>query len=294
MTSGSSILATDSDGADRRARTAPITFGAADLRPKRRVWRSGAAAALLVIALSSPAKAETTPLEDLLLRTGRVVETFWGQISGVTCREAISQSKLDLKGKTIYQQEGVFDYLVLLRMEGQDLSVEESRVSQREPHSKKKVTLLVTSGFSTLVLIFHPYYQSSFEFSQQSEEMLDGKHLLRVRFQPIPGARSPSALMAGGREFALALEGTAWIEPDSGAIVRITARLETPLEDIGLRRMESDVRYAPVSFEGGAAVYWLPVSASIEAETTQQRWRNVHRFSGYRKFTVNSRIVPSH
>ena len=231
-------------------------------------------------------------MEELLHRTGKVVESFWEQISGVTCREAITQSKLDAKGKTIYQQEGVFDYLVLLKLEGKDLSVEESRVSQQEPRSKKKVPLLVTNGFSTLVLIFHPYYQSSFQYSQMSDETLDGKRLLRVRFQPVAGARSPSALLAGGREYPLPLEGVAWIEPESAAIVRITARLDAPLDDIGLRRMESDVRYAPVSFEGGAAVYWLPVSASIEAETARQSWRNLHRFSGYRKFTVNSRIVP--
>ena len=259
----------------------------------RPAWRRCAVAALLVIVLSAPALAETTPMEELLLRTGKVVESFWGQISGVTCSEAITQSKLDAKGKTIYQQEGVFDYLVLLRLEGNDLSVEESRMLQREPRSKKKVPLLVTNGFSTLVLIFHPYYQSSFEYSLVTDELLDGKRLRRVRFQPVRGARSPSALLAGGREYALALEGMAWMDPDSGAIVRITARLEAPLDDIGLRRMESDVRYAPVPFEGGTAVYWLPVSASIEAETAQQSWRNVHRFSRYRKFTVNSRIVPN-
>ena len=259
----------------------------------RPAWRRCAVAALLVIALSAPTLAETTPMEELLLRTGKVVESFWGQISGVTCSEAITQSKLDAKGKTIYQQEGVFDYLVLLRLEGQDLSVEESRMLQREPRSKKKVPLLVTNGFSTLVLIFHPYYQSSFEYSLVTDELLDGKRLRRVRFQPVRGARSPSALLAGGREYPLPLEGMAWIDPDSGAIVRIAARLEAPLDDIGLRRMESDVRYAPVPFEGGAAVYWLPVSASIEAETAQQSWRNVHRFSQYRKFTVNSRIVPN-
>ena len=211
----------------------------------------------------------------------------------MTCREAITQSKLDLKGKTIHEQEGMYDYLVLLRMEGQDLSVEESRMSQRESHGKKKVPLLVTNGFSTLALIFHPYYQSSFEFSQQSEELVNGKHLLNVHFQPVQGARSPSALMVGGNEYPLQLEGNAWIELDTGAIVRIAAHLAAPLESVGLRRMESDVRYGPVPFEGGAATYWLPASASIEVETARQRWRNVHRFSAYRKFTVNSRIVPN-
>jgi len=293
MTSGSLISVTASSGRNRPRPGAKRGLSPVNGAERRPVGQKCIGAALLMTLLPGAVQAQTSPVGELLHRTGRVVETFWKQISGVTCSETISQSKLDLKGKTIYQQEGAFDYLVLLRLEGQEVSIEESRMQQREARNKKKVPLLVTNGFSTLVLIFHPYYQSSFEYSLLTDEVLNGKRLRRVGFRPVRGARSPTALMAGGREYPLPLEGKAWIDPETEAIVRIAARLDGPLDDLGLRQMESDVRYAPVAFEGGTEAYWLPVTASIEAESAQQRWRNVHRFSRYRKFTVNSRIVPN-
>ncbi len=58
------------------------------------------------------------------------------------------------------------------------------------------------------------------------------------------------------------------------------------MEDLGVRVLHSDVQYAPVKLKD--ASMWLPTTATIEVETPRQHWRNVHRFTNYRRFSVTT------
>ena len=110
--------------------------------------------------------AEPPTLKAVLLNTGKAVERFWEQFSAINCTDTVSQSRLGKAGKVLSKKEASFDYLVLMRMADDGIAVEESRVSTRPAGNEKSGPLLVTRGFSTLLLVFHPYYQSSFEYSQ--------------------------------------------------------------------------------------------------------------------------------
>jgi len=206
--------------------------------------------------------------------------------------ESVMQEKLGKKGKAVYRHDSMFDYLIIMNLEGDDLSVEESRILQKEAGKSSNLPLLMTSGFSTLLLIFHPYYQGSFEF-QRLEDEVAGHRLVRLSFRHIRGTRSTSALRLRGRDYPLDLVGTAWINPDSWTIEQIEAQLESPLEDLNLRSLRTTVKYAPQYFESVNESEWLPVEASIDVETARQHWRNVHRFTNYRRFSVKSESVIS-
>jgi hypothetical protein len=93
--------------------------------------------------------------------------------------------------------------------------------------------------------------------------------------------------MLRGREYPLDLEGTAFIDRTSGAVVKINAALEYSMEDVGLRALRTEVQYAPVSFQGVSQPYWLPSSAVIDVESPRQHWRNLHRFTSYHRFTTS-------
>ena len=261
-----------------------------------RVWRLQAVcicgAFLVLFALPAGGQNAGRSLEEVLRRTGKLVEVFWQQFGEVNCSEAVSQVRLDKKGKVIDRKESIFDYLVTLKVDGNDLLVEELRRAQFPARNSKNTPLLVTHGFSTLVLIFHPVYQGNFEYALLGEEVVEGRKLLRVRFRHVSGFRSPSVLQLRGRDYPLDLQGTAWIEPGTGAIARIEAGLTASMEDIGLRVFRSDVRYAPMSFKDAPQVYWLPVGAEMEAETPRQHWRHVHRFTNYKRFSATMRIEP--
>jgi hypothetical protein len=111
---------------------------------------------------------------------------------------------------------------------------------------------------------------------------------LRVDFRQIRNARAPSCLRLRGRDYPLEWNGSAWIDQRSGAIVKVKAALSSSMEDLGLKSLEADVLYAPVKFGDSAEERWLPSMATIEASTPLQHWRNVHQFTGYKLFSVDT------
>lgn len=257
-------------------------------RAARFARRAGLCVMLLLSSARTASAGSSLPLEQLLQRSDKFVQKFWQQFADVTCSEAVVQAKLGKNGKVMYQREELFDYLVFMDLQSDGIGVTESRQAKKAPGKAENVPLLVTNGFSTMLLIFHPYYQNSFEFESLSDEVVDGKNLQRVHFRHVKGTRSPSVLQLRGRDYALDFEGTAWLDGESGAIVRIESGLEASLEDVGLRAFHSDVRYAPVRFSTSAEPYWLPITAEIEAETPRQHWRNVHRFTAYKLFSTDA------
>lgn len=260
-------------------------------------WMRSAHAALLGCVLSGMAVAQTRtiPLENVLERTGSLATEFLEEFSSVKCSELVTQAKLGKNGKMQHHEEASFDYLLLAQSSGGELSLVESRLPAAAPRHNRNLPLLVTNGFSTLLLVFHPSYQAGFEFNELPDEPVDGKRMARIHFRHIPGMRSTAALVLRGREYPLDLEGTAWIDPETGRIARIHAELGASMEDVGLRALRCEVEYAPVPFHDMHLNSWLPTSAVIEVETPRQHWRNTHRFTSYQRFStsVESRITVS-
>ena len=227
------------------------------------------------------------PLSALLEETGKRAEQFWDQFSSMACVETVAQSKLGPDKKVISQKRESYNYLLLLQLSGDRLTVEETRDLQGKVAKQPAKPLLKTGGFSVLALICHPYYQSSFLFRELPSQHADERVL---EFQAIRGARSPSALELKGRDYPIEWQGTAVIDRRSGFIRRVHAGLPAPLEDLGLQELTADVEYAPVTFNNPPSVSWMPQTAVIEARTRRQHWRNVHQFSDYKRFSVSSEV----
>jgi hypothetical protein len=233
--------------------------------------------------------AEEPALEVVLARAGRAVGLFWRQLSSVTCTEAITQEKIAKPGKVELRQNSQFDYLILIKIKGDDVAVEESRLARKGKGKSKDLPLLTTSGFQTLALIFHPAYRDSFRFRMDGEPL--NAKLVQVRFEHIPGTRSTSALALGGRVIPLDMQGSAWIDYETGVIQRVVAELKAPMDALNLRALYTRVDYLPQRFSTTAEALWLPSRATVDVETAQQHWRNVHSYSDYRRFSVRSEEV---
>lgn len=249
-----------------------------------------ACVAFAILSGASAPAASPVPLATTLDRVGQQVQNFWNYFPAVTCSEALTQTKLDGKAKTLYEQKASYDYLVLLQSAGASISVDESRIEKDHKSSKGKASLLLTNGFSILLLVFHPLYQSSYEYSELPDETVDGRRLMRIGFRHVGGDRSPSALHLGDRDYPLEWKGTAWIDPSSYSIVRIETSLGSSLADVGLLQLNADVTYYGIHFDGAASTYWVPARAVIEAATKRQHWRNTHLFSKYRRFSVETEV----
>jgi hypothetical protein len=247
-------------------------------------------ASLLLCLAASCATAETNSLEEMIGRANDQVAKFVEKFSDVKCTEHVTQEKFKADGKVELKEESTYDYLVILTNSGGEISLDESRLAVREQKKelKKGVSLLVSNGFATLFLVFHPYYSSGFEFTDLGEDQIAGHSFHKIQFKHISGMRSPAALSLRGREYPLDLAGIAWIDPGTGIIGKIDAGLASSMEDIGLKSMRSEVQFQPVPFRNVKDVYWFPAQASVEVETPRQHWRNTHNFTDYKQFSVST------
>ena len=249
--------------------------------------------ALLLLA-GTIAGAQTDSLEKVLDRTSQRVSEFLSEFSNVKCTEQVTQEKFKPNGKRELEQQSSYDYLVMLTNAGGDMSVNESRLPVKEAkvNRRQDISMLLSNGFATLFLVFHPYYINGFDFTDAGSEMLDGHAARKIHFEHIPNTRSVAAIALRGREYPLELSGTVWVDPQNGNILRIEAGIGSTLEDIGMKTLQSSVRFAPAAFskdkekDKDQPVYWFPTEAVVEVETAKQHWRNTHRFLTYKQFSV--------
>src|SRR5579864_3205861 len=243
----------------------------------------------LSFAGTAAASPEAQKLNDLLARTADQTSAFLDQFSDVKCTEQVRQEKLGKDDKVELKEDSTYDYLLILTNAGGELNISESRIPVREAkRDRKNTSMLLSNGFATLFLVFHPYYAEAFRFVLTGEEIVNGRLMERVAFEHISGMKSPAALALRGREYPLELAGIAWIDPQTGSIAKIEAGIGDTLADVGLKSLSSEVDFAPVQFPDSKQVYWFPTQARVEVETPRQHWRNLHQFTAYKKFSVST------
>jgi hypothetical protein len=248
--------------------------------------------AVAAVSIAFPKRsAADDQLDALLERTGKQMSSFLDLLSETNCTEHVLQEKLGDNGKVVEKEASTYDYLIILSTQGGDLNLVESRIAPENTKQQKKLRapLLISNGFSTLFLVFHPHYSPNFQFTREGDESLNGRTLTKIHFQHIPGMSSPAALAVRGREYPLDVNGTAWIDGATGTIAQLTANIDSGMEDVGLRILRSAIRFAPVTFHDSAGPIWLPAEVKIEVETRHQHWRNTHQFSDYKRFSVNTK-----
>src|SRR5437762_2286455 len=193
-------------------------------------------------------------------------------------------------GKVDYREDSIFDYQLQSNPNSGSLKLVESRDTRKTAFRDSSRTLLITNGFTAMLLVMHPTYESSYTFDPAGQESVDGVTYDKINFKAVPGAASPAALQLRGHNYPLPLSGSLWIEPESGAVEKMVATLDSGLGDLGLTGMRSEIHYALVRFHDPDESYWMPISAVIDVETPRQHWRNIHRFTGYKRFRATIRV----
>jgi hypothetical protein len=217
----------------------------------------------------------------------RQVASYLAKLADLHCTETVTQEKLTGNGHVEASEHAKYDYLIMIDGNGDGLQLNESRIEASASH-RKQLPMLVTNGFSTVLLIFHPYYRDSFIFDTGANDVIDGRVVVPIHFTHIAGRRSPAALALRGREYPLDLKGTAWLDRQSGDVVRMEASLLNDMSDIGLQSLVIHVDYKRAALGGTAANLTLPSVAVVEVSTPRQRWRNTHVFDAYKTFSTDA------
>ena len=247
---------------------------------------------LLLFTFAAAASIAAQTPSGFPIEAQKQVVQYISQLSNLHCKEMVTQEKLTSKGHVETTEHSSYDYLIMMEGSGDDFQLNESRLETKAaPH--KQLPMLVTNGFSTLLLVFHPYYSNAFEFERGPDDTVDGVSAVTVHFQHIRGRRSLAALSLRNREFPLELKGTAWLDKTTGQVLKIESTLLDDMSDIGLRSLNVHVDYKYIQLGKNAAALTLPVLATVEVTTPKQHWRNTHRFSDYKIFGAEAEQDPN-
>jgi hypothetical protein len=229
-------------------------------------------------------------VNNAMLQARKLIDNFFQLTSNVVCTENVSQTVIGKNNKPMYREESAFEYQLQSSTRSGSLRLAENREARKAAFRDPNRTLLITNGFASMLLVLHPNYEASYSFEPLGEEVVDGRTLAKVEFKPIPGASSPAAIQLGGRNYPLQLKGIIWIDEESGAVVKLISSLDGGLDDLGLHDIRSEIHYSIVQFHEPEEAYWMPASAVIDVETPKQHWRNVHRFTDYKRFRATIQV----
>jgi hypothetical protein len=245
---------------------------------------------LLLVAVPSSSPAQNK--SGVPIQAQKQVVKYISALSNLHCKETVTQEKLTMSGHVETTARSSYDYLVMMDGSGDDFTLNESRLETKAgPH--KPLPMLVTNGFSTLLLVFHPYYSNAFEFEPGPDETVEGVPAITVHFKHIRGLRTPAALALRNREFPLELQGTAWLDKKSGQVIKMESTLVDDMSDIGLRSLNVHVDYRNINLGKDAGSMTLPVLATVEVTTPRQHWRNTHAFADYKVFGAQAEQDPN-
>ncbi len=240
------------------------------------------------LATSSDLSSSQAPAEDLDMETLELARRAVGRIfersADMVCVESVNQTILDSQGRMAYQEHSLFNYRLQANAAGKSLKFVEARQKIEAPFHDPNRTVLITDGFGNMLLILHPEYRGGYTFEAQGQEEVGGINAVKYNFKAIPGASSPVMLQIRGENYSVDLDGTVWIEPGSGNVVKLVAYSSSNMDELGVHSMRSEIEYLPAALHNPEESYWMPASAVIDVETMHRHWRNIHRFSMYKRF----------
>jgi len=146
---------------------------------------------------------------------------------------------------------------------------------------------IVTRGFVTLALIFHPDMRDNFEMTCEGLGEWHNQATWLVHFRQRDQKDTHFAdYTLGAQTYPMKLKGRAWLTVNNFEIVRIESDLESPLPRLPVQHQIAE--YGPVHFASKNLDLWLPTNVDLYFELNRQRYHRRHSFEHYMLFSVNS------
>jgi hypothetical protein len=148
---------------------------------------------------------------------------------------------------------------------------------------------MLTSGFASASLLFHPTYQSQAAFRYLGRQKVDGRDTYVIAFAQQPGkARFTGGFKSGGISMPTFSQGLVWIDSQSYEITRLRTDLLMPLSEVNLERETTEIAFGEVHFKGMAEGFWLPQQVTVTVDWNGKHLRNEHRYSEFKLFNVQA------
>ncbi|HEV2424642.1 MAG TPA: tetratricopeptide repeat protein [Terriglobia bacterium] len=231
-------------------------------------------------------------LGSILQKTGGNVREFFTGFQNTVSVEQVREERLGKNGKVRDFQNLKFQYLLVSQPQQGRMELQEYRTDEHGyPTAPTGLDsgFMLTSGFASASLLFHPAYQSGARFRYLGRQNVNGKTLDVVAFAEIPDkAEMIERFNTHDASVLVVFQGLAWIDADSYKIVRLRTDLLKPESKIRLERQTTEITYDPVQFKQVASTVWLPSEVAVTVEWAGKTFRNMHRYSDFRLFNTGT------
>jgi hypothetical protein len=229
-------------------------------------------------------------LPQILQRVGATVAYFFENFSNTTCTERVI-SGVDVPGETLaLHYDAKLNYIAMVKPGGDKTRLEEYRTNSKGKvvHLEAQHTV-VTIGFVTMTIHFHPRFQPDSRFIYLGREKLAGQDAYVVAFAQQPGvARRTSLVVFKDKTASVLVQGVAWIDPANFRILRLRTDIERGDPTVRLTRETTEIEYFEVTFKQGGKSLWLPRRVDVSGQMGRLTYQNLHSYSNYRLFVVQT------
>ena len=255
------------------------------------------------------------------------MDQFFSDMVDVVAREEITQERLTyfnlasgMPGGMRPTTERVRDsYLILRRSEGSAARIDEFRMDEkgnRTVETGLDKGLVATSGFALSLVHFCTIVQRDSRFVYLGDQRVDGRDTYVLAFAQIPGEAHNPVTMIGkhGVTVHLLTQGIAWVDKSNFHILRMRTDLLAPQPEIDLEQQTTKIRFTEVRFGGVPVPLWLPLDVEVNLKFTgptakqyvlkseesptfgasDSLFRNIHRYTDYRRYSVSTKILTPH
>jgi hypothetical protein len=246
------------------------------------------------------------------------------KVGAKTLEIAKNTPNLISRENVIQSQQGVgetrrdYDYLILTRVEGNVVSLNEFRVDlktgkkfQTEDEMRNGSSTLddlerashelgaskaggppASQGFATSWVYFYPFNRRQATFRYLGEQKLGGQRTVVLAFAQKPqSVMSPGLFRYQGKTVPIFLQGVAWVDASDFRILRLRTDLLLPIPELSLHRLTADIQFSPTRIEEVPSLLSLPSEVTVTSEVSGATLREIHKYSGYRVFRTHSKIV---
>jgi hypothetical protein len=226
------------------------------------------------------------PYDQIIEMSGERVKQLVDSIAQFAATEDMLHEQLDPVGNPITKVNRKYNYAASIteQIPGY-LQIDEYRNDRYGiPDLPDRI---VTSGFVSLALIFHPNMRENYAITCEGLGDWHGQATWLMHFRQRDDKPSRLAdLVVGGQSFPINLKGRAWITANTFQIVRIESELSSAIPVLAVQHQIAE--YGPVHFQKKNIDLWLPQTVDLFFELNRHRYYRKQTFDHYMLFATNA------
>jgi hypothetical protein len=233
---------------------------------------------------------DQAPADNILAAVGNNVARLFADLLNVSAIENVQLEKSDSSGKAVPSRKFEYLYLCLGAIGEQEPLFDEYR-SDAQGRPIRQLGLddgyMLTAGFMSAPLIFHPLHQNGNSFRLLGYQKLRGRNAIVMAYAQIPErSRLSGRFQVGAKILETFKQGMAWVDAENFQIIRLASDLLQPLPQIGLKKLRTQIDFDEVRFDQATAKFWLPIQVVVTVDWNSRVLRNTHAYSNFKLFDV--------